>query len=95
METYEDTLEDIEKILGIVPGFMKALPKEVLHKVKLIAVKRRMSVSGLLTDVLEKMVAEADEYAKARQQHLAILEKGYNMGTNGVITWSRDEIHER
>ncbi len=30
MGKYEDTLKDIEKTLGIVPGFMKALPKEVL-----------------------------------------------------------------
>ncbi len=30
MGAYENTLEDIEKTLGIVPGFMKALPKEVL-----------------------------------------------------------------
>jgi len=30
MGEYEDTLKDIEKSLGIVPGFMKALPKEVL-----------------------------------------------------------------
>ncbi len=30
MEEYEDTLKDIEETLGIVPGFMKALPKEVL-----------------------------------------------------------------
>ncbi len=27
---YEDTLEDIEKILGFIPGFMKLFPKEVL-----------------------------------------------------------------
>ena len=27
---YEDTLEDIEKTLGSVPGFMKLFPKEVL-----------------------------------------------------------------
>jgi AhpD family alkylhydroperoxidase len=27
---YEDTLKDIEETLGIVPGFMKALPKDVL-----------------------------------------------------------------
>ena len=27
---YEDTLKDIEKTLGIVPGFMKAIPKDVL-----------------------------------------------------------------
>jgi len=29
---YEETLNDIEKTLGIVPGFMKALPPEVLAK---------------------------------------------------------------
>ncbi len=30
MGAYEATLEDIEKTLGSVPGFMKFLPKEVL-----------------------------------------------------------------
>jgi AhpD family alkylhydroperoxidase len=30
MGQYENTLEDIEKTLGIVPGFMKAIPKDVL-----------------------------------------------------------------
>lgn len=30
MGEYEDTLQDIEKSLGIVPGFMKGLPQDVL-----------------------------------------------------------------
>ena len=30
MGEYEDTLKDIEKSLGIIPGFMKALPQNVL-----------------------------------------------------------------
>src|SRR4030067_1399680 len=30
MGEYEDTLKDIEKSLGIVPGFMKALPQDAL-----------------------------------------------------------------
>jgi len=30
MAKYEDTIKDIEKTLGIIPGFMKALPKDVL-----------------------------------------------------------------
>ena len=30
MAKYEDTLEDMRKSLGIVPGFMKALPPDVL-----------------------------------------------------------------
>ncbi len=30
MAEYEDTLNDIKKTLGMVPGFMKAIPKDVL-----------------------------------------------------------------
>ena len=30
MGEYEDTIKDIEETFGIVPGFMKALPQEVL-----------------------------------------------------------------
>ena len=30
MGAYENTLKDIEKTLGMVPGFMKGLPKDVL-----------------------------------------------------------------
>jgi AhpD family alkylhydroperoxidase len=29
---YEDTLKDIRKSFGLVPGFMKAIPKDVLMK---------------------------------------------------------------
>jgi len=32
MGEYENTLKDIQKTLGIVPGFMKAIPKDVLMK---------------------------------------------------------------
>jgi len=32
MGEYENALKDIKKTLGIVPGFMKAIPKDVLVK---------------------------------------------------------------
>ena len=32
MGEYEDTLKDVEKSFGFVPGFMKAIPKGVLTK---------------------------------------------------------------
>lgn len=32
MGEYEDTLKDIQKSFGFVPGFMKAIPKDVLTK---------------------------------------------------------------
>jgi len=72
-----------------------SLPKDILLKVKLIAVKRGTSVSGLLTQTLEKMVQQEDAYAHAQRRHLGWLEESADMGTGGQILTGRDELHER
>ena len=72
-----------------------AMPKDILLKVKLLAVKRQTSVSGLLTQTIERLVQQEDAYAHARQRHLQWLEQGANLGTNGLILTERDELHER
>ena len=72
-----------------------SIPKEVLLKVKLMAVKRQTSVSGLLTQTLEKLVQQEDAYAHARQRHLQRLDQGANLGTCGQVLTQRDELHER
>ncbi len=40
------------------------------------------------------LVDAEGEYAKARERHLALLEKGYDLRTGGIATWTRDELHE-
>ena len=72
-----------------------SLPKDTLLKVKLIAVKRQTSVSGLLTRTLERLVEREDSYAHARLRHLEWLERGTDLGTAGHVTISRDELHDR
>ena len=72
-----------------------SLPREILLKVKLLAVKRQTSVSGLLTQTLERLVQQEDAYAHARQRHLRRLEQSVDLGTGGQILTRRDEIHER
>jgi predicted transcriptional regulator len=72
-----------------------SLPKDVLRKVKLIAVQRNMSVSSLLTQALERLVRQEDAYAQARRRHLQWLEQGADLGTGGQVATSRDELHER
>lgn len=72
-----------------------SIPKEILLKVKLLAVKRETSVSGLLTRTLETLVQQEDAYARAEQRHLLLLEQGANLGTGGQILIRRDELHER
>jgi hypothetical protein len=71
-----------------------AIPKEILQKAKLMAVQRHMSLSKLLTRTLEEMASENDGYEAARKSNLARLGI-YDLGTNGKITWTRDELHER
>ena len=72
-----------------------SMPKDVLLKVKLLAVKRQTSVSGLLTQTLERLIEQEDAYAHARQRHLQWLEQGFDLGTNGQILTQREELHER
>ena len=72
-----------------------SIPKEVLLKVKLIAVKRGTSVSRLLTQTLERLVQQEDTYAHAQRRHLQWLERGVDLGTGGQFLTQRDELHER
>jgi hypothetical protein len=72
-----------------------SIPKETLCKIKLIAVQRETSISGLLTEALEKLVQQEDAYAHARQRHLQWLEQDLNLGTMGRVLTRREELHER
>ena len=72
-----------------------SLPKEILLKVKILAVQRRTSVSALLTQTLEKLVQQEEAYSHARRRHLEWLDHGVDVGTGGRIVTTRDELHER
>lgn len=71
------------------------IPKDILHKAKILAVQKNTSLSGLLTQTLADLVAHQEAYEQARQRNLALLENGFDLGTNGEIPWKRDELHER
>ncbi len=72
-----------------------SLPVDILKKIKHIAVERDKSVSGLLTEILKDLVDQDDAYKAARERHLYILSQKINMGTEGNITWSREDLHAR
>jgi hypothetical protein len=72
-----------------------SIPKEVLLKVKLLAVRRHTSVSGLLTETLERLVQQEEAYSRARRRHLDWLEHGMDLGTGGRVQVGREELHER
>ena len=72
-----------------------AIPKDILRKAKILAVQRNTSLSGLLTQTLADLVSHQEAYEQSRQRNLALLQRGLDLGTQGKITWKRDELHER
>jgi len=72
-----------------------SLPKALLKKAKSLAVKKDKSLSDLLRETLEEKVKEETGYQRAKNRQIALMEKGFDMGTNGKITISREELHER
>jgi hypothetical protein len=72
-----------------------ALPKHLLQRAKLLAVQKQTSISGLLTEALEEIVDSEEGYSRARDRHLTLMAQGFDLGTEGSIDWTRDELHER
>ena len=70
-----------------------SLDKELLRKVKHVAVERGTSVSGLLVEHLERIVDEDEEYERARKKAVGLMKRGLKLG--GKIRATRGEWHER
>ena len=71
-----------------------SLPKETLRKAKILAAKRQTSLSALLTETVEEIVAKSDRYEAAKQRQLSLMARGFDFGLDETITWTRDELHE-
>ncbi|OGW44367.1 MAG: CopG family transcriptional regulator [Nitrospirae bacterium RBG_13_41_22] len=72
-----------------------SLPKALLRKAKMIAAKREKSLSELLRESLEEKVRQETGYKEAMERQIRLMKKGFDLGTKGQITISRDELHER
>jgi hypothetical protein len=72
-----------------------SIPKEVLRRVKIIAINRGTSLSGLITRIMEELSSQEEGYEAARRRHLNDLEAPPDLGTRGVIQWGREDLHQR
>ena len=71
------------------------LPEEILRRLRILAAQRDTSISAWLTTALSELVDQEDGYAEARDATIGDLERGYDLGTRGQITWTRDSLHDR
>lgn len=70
-----------------------SLDKSLIEKAKVISAKRNTSISKMIGEELQRMVESTEKYEAAKKRALSDLQAGYHLG--GVITSSREELHER
>ncbi len=63
-----------------------------LGKLRVLAVRRDISISDLVAEQIERLVGE--EYEHAQEQAMTLLDRGFHMG-GGVIRARRNELYER
>ena len=77
-----------------------SLSGDLVREAKHLAVDRGVSLSKFVAMLLEERLQEERlqpirAYREARDHALERLKEGLPLGTNGVITWTRESLHER
>jgi len=72
-----------------------SLPKSLLQRAKLAAVRKDKSLSEFMKDALEEKIRKDTGYKKAKERQVKLLSMRMDLGTEGRISISREELHER
>ena len=69
------------------------LDEETVQKARVAAAKRGSSISRLLTEQIEALARQDDDYDRAMQDALAGLDRGFDLG--GGPYPAREDLHDR
>jgi hypothetical protein len=73
-----------------------SLPEELVRQARHRAVDRGISLSKYVASVLDEELNKGEKKRlEAVERMIARMKKGYNLGLNDSIPWTRDELHER
>lgn len=72
-----------------------SLPRSLLKKAKMMTARREESLSQLVKEAIEEKLSRDTGYKKAKERHLRLLRRGFDLGTNGNFRLLREEVHER
>ena len=86
---------DLQEVLMERQNVTLSLPKSLLKKAKTLAIKQDRSLSELLRETLEEKVKQKSGYQRARERQIALMKKGFDMGSKGKVAVTREELHER
>ena len=70
-----------------------SINKDLIRKVKILAAQKQTSISGMLSQELQKILADSEKYELLKRKALTNINQGFHLG--GKIAVSREELHER
>ena len=70
-----------------------SLEKDLIRQARQLSARKSTAVSKLLSEELERLVRNHEQYERAKRRALAALKKGFHMG--GTIAVTRDQLHDR
>jgi hypothetical protein len=81
---------------GVLPmkqNITLSINKDLIRKAKILAAQKQTSISGMLSQELQKIIDDSEEYELFKRKALININKGFHLG--GKITVSREALHER
>ena len=70
-----------------------SINKDLIRKAKILAAQKQTSISGMLSQELQKIIDDSEEYKLFKRKALININQGFHLG--GKIRVSRQELHER
>jgi len=70
-----------------------SINKDLIRKVKILAAQKQTSISGMLSQELQKILADSEKYELLKRKALTNINQGFHLG--GKIAVARQELHER
>ena len=61
----------------------------------MLAAEQDTSVTAIMEKLLSDYATHHEGYRQARQDHLELIRAGLDLGTDGVASWTREDLHER
>ena len=71
------------------------MPEVLIRKFRIYAAGQNQSMSALMAEAIHRMIDQDQQNASAKRRFVSRIRNAPDRGTQGAITWTRDELHER
>jgi plasmid stability protein len=72
-----------------------SLPAPLLRKFRVYAASHNQSMTKLMAEAIRTMMDQESERSSANRRILDRMRNAKDLGTGGVIGWTREELYER